>query len=236
MVAPDLPGFGLSSLPSSDQGYTVSWILDIIEDWLAQIGVTDKVLYLHAYGTAVGYYLATRSPYSVRGLIIQNSNAHPEGLGGQWDVCRDYWAEPTEENKKRIEPRLDYEDTKHQYLWNLPDRLAVLVPPETSELDWLSISRGHGLEAQWELFTDYRTHIARFPVIQDYYRIEQLPTLIIWGVHDPYYDIDEVLVYHRDLPAAQSHPVDAGHYLPETHSREALAYIKPFNARLTVQR
>jgi pimeloyl-ACP methyl ester carboxylesterase len=232
VVAPDLPGFGQSSLPVPDQEYTFSWIADIVEEWLAQIGVTDKVLYLHDYGAAVGYPLATRAPSTVRGLIVQNGNAHEEGLGPQWDLCREYWADPTETNRNRIKSWFDHEGTKNQYLWNLPDRLAALVPPETWELDWRSISRGHGIDAQWELFTDYRTHIARFPAIHDFHRTAQPPTLVVWGVHDPYYDLDEVLAYHRALPTVESHLLDAGHYLLETHSREALGYIKPFIAEL----
>jgi pimeloyl-ACP methyl ester carboxylesterase len=235
VVAPDMPGFGLSSLPRPGDDYTFAWIADIIEEWLTQLGITDKILYLHDFGAAVGYHLATRSPSTVSGLIVQNGNAHDDGLGEQWDACRDYWADPTEANKSRIEPWLTYEGTKHQYLWDLPDRLAALVPPETAELDWLSISRGHGLEAQWDLFTDYRAHVARFPEVQDYHRTLRPPTLILWGVHDPYFDLEEVLAYHRDLPTAETHLLDAGHYLLETHSEEALALIKPFIARLAAR-
>ncbi len=232
VLAPDLPGFGLSSLPDPDGEYTFRWIADVIEEWLARLGVTDKILYVHDYGSAVAYHLATRSPSTVRGMIVQNGNSHDDGLGRSWDVCREYWADPTEANKSRIEPWLDYEGTKNTYLRGLPDRLVELQSPETWELDWRAISRGHGLEAHWELFTDYRTHVARFGEIARFHRTEQPPTLIVWGVHDPYYDLDEVIAYHRDLPAAESHLLDAGHFLLETHSRECLALIRPFVARL----
>jgi len=230
VLAPDLPGFGLSSLPEPGEKYTFAWLADIIERFLARLGVTDKVLYLHDYGAPVGYHLATRSPSTVRGLIVQNGNAHEVGLNSNWDASRDYWAEPTEENKSRIESWLNYEGTKRQYLWDLPERLAERIPPETWELDWRAISREHGLEAHWELFTDYRTHVARFGEITRYHETEQPPTLIVWGVHDPYFELDEVLAYHRELPAARSHLLDAGHYLLETHSRECVAHIRPFVA------
>ncbi|ADB53554.1 alpha/beta fold hydrolase [Conexibacter woesei] len=235
VVAPDMPGFGLSSLPEPRGPYTFAWIADVVEEWLSGLGVTDKILYLHDYGSAVGYQLATRSPSTVRGLVVQNGNAHEEGLGKQWDASRDYWSDPTEENRRRIEPWLHYEGTKHQYLWALPERLAELVPPETWELDWRAISRGDGLDAHWELFTDYRTHVARFPEIARYHREAEPPTLIVWGVHDPYYDLDEVLAYHRVLPTAESHLLDAGHYLLETHSREFVSHARPFIARLIEQ-
>jgi pimeloyl-ACP methyl ester carboxylesterase len=232
VLAPDLPGFGLSSMPDPNGEYTFSWITDVIEEWLARLGVTDKILYVHDYGSGVAYHLATRAPSTVRGLIVQNGNAHDEGLGGAWDVCRDYWADPTEENKSRIEPWLHYEGTKNTYLSGLPERLVELVPPETWELDWRAISRDHGLEAHWELFTDYRSHAARFGEIAHFHRTEQPPTLIVWGVHDPYYELDEVIAYHRALPAAESHLLDAGHLLLETHSREFLSLACPFVARL----
>lgn len=232
VVAPDLPGFGLSSVPRPGSGYTFAWLADVVDEWLGHLGVTDKVLYLHDFGAAVGYHVAMREPGTVRGLVVQNGNAHPEGLGAAWDASRDYWADPSEENRRRIEPWLTHEGTRHQYLWGLPDRLAEQVPPETAELDWLAISRGHGLDAQWELFTDYRAHVARFGAIQEYHRIAQPPTLILWGTHDPYFELDEVLAYHRDLPTAESHLLDAGHYLLETHSDEAAGYIGPFLSRV----
>ncbi len=235
VLAPDLPGFGLSSLPEPGGEYTFAWIADVVEAWASRLGVGGRILYLHDFGAPVGYHLATRAPSTVRGLIVQNGNAHEEGLSSEWDVCRAYWADPTEENKSRIEPWLHYEGTKHQYLWALPDRIAELVPPETWELDWRAISRGHGIEAQWELFTDYRSHVARFAEISRYHRRHRPPTLIVWGVHDPYYDLEEVLAYHRDLPTAESHLLDAGHYLLETHGRECLSLMRPFVARLVEQ-
>lgn len=232
VVAPDLPGFGLSALPDPDRELTFSWLADVVEQWLAQLGIADTVLYLHDYGAAVGYQLATRSPSTVRGLVVQNGNAHEDGLGEEWDAPRDYWADPTDENRRRIEAWHSHEGTKRQYLWGLPERLVELVPPETWELDWQAISRGHDRDPQWELFTDYRTHVARFPEIERYHRTAQPPTLIVWGVHDPYFELDEVLAYHRVLPTAESHLLDAGHYLLETHSREFVSLFRPFIARL----
>lgn len=232
VLAPDLPGFGLSSMPEPGEKYTFSWLADIIGRLLDRLGVTDKVLYLHDFGAPVGYHLATRSPSTVRGLIVQNGNAHEEGLNSNWDAARAYWAEPTEENKSRMEPWLTYEGTKRQYLGDQPERLVELVPPETWELDWRAISRDHGLAAHWGLFTDYQTHVARFGELTRYHETEQPPTLIVWGVHDPYFAVDEVLAYHRELPAAESHLLDGGHHLLETHSPEFVSHARPFIARL----
>ncbi len=236
VVAPDLPGFGLSSFPDRDEQWTFSWLADVVEQWLAELGVTDTILYLHDFGAAVGYHLATRSPATVRGLVVQNGNAHEAGLGEPWEPCRAYWAEPTEKRKRKVGTWFDYEGTKHQYLWGLPERLAERVPPETWELDWRAVSRGDGRDVQWEMFSDYRTHVERFPEIERYHRAEQPPTLIVWGVHDPYFERAEVLEYHRNLPTAESHLLDAGHYLLETHSREFVALVRPFVAGLAARR
>lgn len=230
VLAPDLPGFGLSSVPGPGVEYGFAWLADVVEEWLRGLGVGRKILYLHDYGAPVGYHLAMRDPSSVRGLIVQNGNAHEEGLGEQWDASRAYWADPSEENRAAIESWLHYEGTRHQYLWDLPERIAELVPPETWELDWRAISRD--LDAHWRLFTDYRSHVARFDAIRDYHREHRPETLIVWGVHDPYFDLDEIFAYHRNLPTAESHLLDAGHYLLETHSRECADLMRPFVSRL----
>ncbi|SDL72625.1 Pimeloyl-ACP methyl ester carboxylesterase [Glycomyces sambucus] len=232
VLAPDLPGFGLSSLPAPDTEYGFTWLADVVEAWLAALGVEDRILFLHDFGAAVGYHLATRSPETVRGLVVQNGNAHEDGLGEQWDASRAYWADPTEENRGKIDTWMTYEGTRHQYLWGMPDRLAELVPPETWELDWRAISRDHGLDLQWKLFTDYRSHVARFGEIRDYHREHRPEALIIWGVHDPFFNLDEVPAFRRSLPHAESHLLDAGHYLLETHSRECADLMRPFVSRI----
>jgi len=157
--------------------------------------------------------------------IVQNGNAHPEGLGEAWSAARAYWADPSEENRARIDPWLTYDGTRYQYLGGLPDRLAELIAPETWELDWQSISRGHGLQAQWDLFTDYRTHVARFDEIARFHKDQQPPLLLLWGVHDPFFEVEEVLAYHRAIPAAESHLFDSAHLLLETHSAQWIPLI-----------
>lgn len=232
VVAPDMPGFGLSSLPPREQEFTFSWVADVIEEFLDQLHVANKILYLHDFGAAVACHLATRSPSTIRGLIVQNGNTHDEGLGSAWDDTRQYWHEPTEENRNRITPWLNYEGTKGQYLWGLSDELAELVSPEVGELDWLAISREYGIEKQWELFTDYRSHVGRFGEISDYLHTHKPPTLVVWGSRDVFFDVAEVLAYQRDLPDVESHILNAGHHVLETHSRECVGLMKPFIQRI----
>jgi pimeloyl-ACP methyl ester carboxylesterase len=236
VVAPDMPGFGFSALPPPDRPFTFSWMADVIGEFLIKIGVTDKVLYVHDFGGPVAYLLAIRDPSTVRGLIVQNGNAHPEGLGEAWNDVRTYWADPSEENRARIDPWLTYEGTRNQYLGGLPDRLAELIAPETWELDWWSISRGHGLQAQWDLFTDYRTHVARFDKIARFHKDHQPALLVLWGVHDPFFEVEEVLAYQRAIPAAESHLFDSGHFLLETHSAQCIPLINSFLKRIDEQR
>jgi pimeloyl-ACP methyl ester carboxylesterase len=229
VVAPDLPGFGLSSSPTVDEyGYTFENLSWTIEDLLGQLGVERFFVYLHDFGAPVGYHLATRAPERIRGLIVQSGNAHEEGLGDQWDGARAYWADPSDATRAALPDWLDFAGTRDQYVAGLPDRLRVLVPPESWHLDWARMSRPGNVEAQFALFTDYAHHVARFDELAAYHRAHQPPALVLWGRRDPYFDVDEVLAYHRALDRMDAHVYDGGHLLLETHATECAAQMRAF--------
>ncbi|NRQ32591.1 alpha/beta hydrolase [Nonomuraea sp. NN258] len=237
VIAPDLPGFGFSAAPGVDEyDYTFANLADTVEAFLKRLGVEEFFVYLHDFGAPVGYHLATRRPERVLGIIVQNGNAHEDGLGGQWDTARAYWADPSEANRARLPEWLNFEGTREQYLGGLPERVRLLQPPEPWHLDWARMSRPGNLEAQFRLFTDYAAHVARFGELTDYHLTHQPPCLLLWGRHDPFFDLAEIMGYARELDRLEMHVYDAGHLLLETHAAECAAQLAAFVADVTAER
>jgi pimeloyl-ACP methyl ester carboxylesterase len=228
VIAPDLPGFGFTDAPTvDDYDYTFANMADTIEAFLEQLGVDELFVYLHDFGAPVGYHLATRQPERILGIIVQNGNAHDLGLGPQWDSAKAFWADPSEQNRALLPDWLDFEGVRDQYL-SVPERLRPLLPPESWHLDWERMSRPGNIEAQFRLFTDYANHVARFPELADYHRTQQPPCLLLWGRHDVFFDLDEIMGYARALDRLEMHVYDAGHFLLETHSPECADAMRTF--------
>ncbi|WP_036963162.1 alpha/beta fold hydrolase [Promicromonospora kroppenstedtii] len=229
VVAPDLPGFGFSDAPTVDEyEYRFTVLADTVEAFLEQIGVDKFFVYLHDFGAPVGYHLATRHPERVLGLVVQNGNAHEEGLGSQWDTARAFWADPSEVNRARLPQWLTFEGVRDEYVSGLPARVRELAPPESWHLDWNRISRPGNLDAQFRLFGDYATHVARFDELAEYHRAHQPPCLVLWGRHDTYFELAEIMGYTRTLDRLEVHVYDAGHMLLETHWPECAAVMRSF--------
>lgn len=227
VVAPDLPGFGFTEAPE-DYAYTFEAMARTIDALTREIGLERFFLYVHDFGAPVAYYLALARPDRVLGLIIQNGNAHEEGLGPDWVPNKAYWADPTPENRAKLPEWLDFEGVRHTYVGDIPDRLEPLFAPEGWHLDWERMRRPGLVEIQFRIFADYGRYVARFPEISAYHRDHQPPALMLWGRHDPYFEIEEVLAYARELGRLEMHIYDAAHLLLETHPRECAALMCEF--------
>lgn len=227
VVAPDLPGFGFTKAPD-DYEYTFENMARTIDAFTEAVGLERFFLYVHDFGAPLAYQLALARPDRVLGLIIQNGNAHEEGLGEAWDTSRAYFADPTPENKAKLPDWLDFEGTRDQYVSGAPERLKALYAPEGWHFDWERMSRPGLVDIQFRIFSDYGNHIARFPRISAYHRNRQPPALLLWGRHDTYFAVDEVLAYSRELDRLDMHIFDGGHLLLETHSAECAALMRAF--------
>lgn len=227
VVAPDLPGFGFSD-PLPPEEYTFERLTDVVEGLLADLGVERFVLYVTDFGTPVGYSLALRDPRRVLGLVVQNGNVHDAGLGEAWDTARRFWADPTPENRAALPEWLTFAGTRDQYVAGSPLAVRELQPPESWHLDWERLSRPGMTDLQLRLFTDYRTHVARFDEIAAYHREHQPPCLVVWGRHDTFFDIREVLAFHEALATLEAHVYDGGHFLLETHAAEVAGLLVGF--------
>ncbi|TSD86715.1 alpha/beta hydrolase [Mycobacterium sp. KBS0706] len=227
VVAPDLPGFGFTEAPD-DYPYTFEAMARTVDALTREIGLERFFLYVHDFGAPVAYALALARPDRVLGLIIQNGNAHEEGLGPDWDGNKAYWADPTPENRAKLPEWLNFRGVRHTYVGDIPDRLAPLFAPDGWHLDWERMSRPGLVEIQFRIFADYGAYVARLLEIAAYHRDHQPPALLLWGRHDPYFEIDEVLAYARELDRLDMHVYDAAHLLLETHHRECAALMRDF--------
>ncbi|WP_368563284.1 alpha/beta fold hydrolase [Pseudoxanthomonas sp. UTMC 1351] len=225
VVAPDLPGFGQSDVLPSPSFSTFS---DAISELLDHLAIKRRVIYLHDSGAAVGLLIAMRAPELVSGLIVQNANAHRTGFGPVWDAQLRFWSEPTKENEAAAAVDLTFEFMREQYLGGLPENVATTVSGEPWVEDWRVMNLPGRMETQLALIADYKNHAARFGAIAQYLEKRQPPALMLWGRHDPYFDIAETLTWMQDLPRMEAHIFDGGHFLLETHAAAALSLMLAF--------
>lgn len=225
VVAPDLPGFGASDpLPKA----TFAGFADCIEELLTQLNVKDRFIYLHDFGAPVGFQLAMRAPQLVRGLIIQNANAHESGMGPQWAPTRKFWAEPTAGNEAATTQHLSLEGTRDQYIAGVPQDIAARIDPQNWLEDWRVMCLPGRMETQRSLVADYGRYVAQFEEIAAWLRAHQPPALMVWGRHDIFFDVAEIPSWLEDLPRMEAHILDGGHLLLETHAARAAELMQKF--------
>jgi pimeloyl-ACP methyl ester carboxylesterase len=228
VIAPDLPGFGESdvvAVPSFPAfGQAISELLD-------RLAVGPRYIYLHDFGAPVGFHIAMQAPEQVFGLIIQNANAHRTGFGQQWAATMAYWSEPSPDNEAAASAHLTFEGTRDQYIANVPPDVASRIPAESWEEDWRVMSLPGRMDTQRALIADYGRYVARFDTIADYLARWQPPALMLWGRHDAFFDLAEILSWMEALPRMEAHVLDAGHLLLETHAATALSLMLDFIRR-----
>jgi pimeloyl-ACP methyl ester carboxylesterase len=231
VIAPDAPGFGYSGTPSPrDFPYTFAAYTDWLEAFTVELGLERYVLYLHDYGSQFGFELALRHPERVLGLVIQNGDIYEDELGPKYAALREYWNDPTPLGLRELAANISEEGFRDEFVGELPAELAARIPPELWTLHWALMTQERHEIAR--LFHDQRTTIERFPVQQAYLREHQPPTLIVWGRHDGYMPEGSARAYLRDLPDAELHVLDGGHWLLETHLDEVVGHLRPFLERI----
>jgi pimeloyl-ACP methyl ester carboxylesterase len=230
LVAPDLPGFGQSDMPSRDGfSYTFARLAEVIERFTEVIGLARFSIYAFDYGAPTGFRLAVRHPERISAIISQNGNAYEEGLSDGWSPMRAYWTEASEANRKALRAFLSPETTVWQYTHGVPD--TTLVSPDGFSLDNFYLARPGADEIQLDLFGDYKSNVAMYPEFQAYFRKHKPPLLAVWGKHDPFFLPAGAEAFKRDIPDAQVRFVDTGHFALETHCDEIAAAIREFLSR-----
>lgn len=229
VVAPDFPSFGQSDTPSpAVYRYTFDHLAKTIDALLKQLKIDRYTLYLHDYGAPVGYRIILAHPERLHGLIIQNGNAYNEGLGPKWAKIAAYWADP-KAHSEVIDAFLSLEATKQRHIAGTshPERYN----PDTWTDEFAHLSQPGQREIQSALLYDYRTNIAAYTKWQSWLREHKPPTLVVWGANDPSFIAAGAKSYQRDLPGAEIHLLDAGHFALDEKTDEIATFILDFMGR-----
>lgn len=230
VIAPDLPGFGFSDAPEAKAfGYTFDHLAQVIESFTDTLNLNRYALYVFDYGAPVGFRLAISRPERVAALISQNGNAYQEGLSDGWNPIRAYWENATEENRNNLRAFLQAGTTQFQYQHGEAD--TTRIAPESYTLDQHFLDRPGNDEIQLDLFGDYKSNVAAYPKFHEYFRTYKPATLAVWGKNDPFFLPAGAEAYRRDIPEAEVHFIDAGHFPLETHLDEVARIISAFLAR-----
>ena len=229
VIAPDLPGFGQTSVtPGKQFAYTFDNLASVIDAFTVAKGAERYAMYVFDYGAPVGWRLAVKNPQKVTAIISQNGNAYEEGLSAGWADMRKAWAEPTAANRESLRRFNTLDMTKWQYTEGVRD--ASLIAPETWQLAHAAIER-IGVEAQMDLLLDYGQNIKQYSKLHEFFRSHRPPTLAIWGKNDPFFVPAGAEAFKRDNPKAEVRFLDTGHFAIETHGGEIAARMLAFLAR-----
>jgi pimeloyl-ACP methyl ester carboxylesterase len=230
VIAPDYPGFGYSAAPERTQfAYTFANYAHVVDRLTRQLRVAQYALYVMDYGAPVGFRLATQNPERVTALIVQNGNAYDEGIQAFWDPIKAYWKTGASREREAIRWLMSLKATRWQYTNGVKD--VSLVSPDAITVDQALLDRPGNAEIQLDLFYDYRTNIPLYPEWQSYFRTYKPPTLVVWGQNDEIFVAAGAAPYKRDLPGAEVHLLDTGHFTLETHGPEIASLIRDFLGR-----
>ena len=229
LIAPDLPGFGQTRTPPRGAfDYSFDRLADVVEGFTEALSLTSYALYIFDYGAPVGLRLAMRHPERVSAIVSQNGNAYVDGFSDAWGPWEAYWREPSPASREACRPSLA-PDTIRTWQYGTgadPARLS----PDGYELDIAYMARPGAEEIQLDLILDYRNNVALYPAFQAYFRNHQPPFLAAWGRHDPAFLPAGAEAYRRDLPSAEIHLLDTGHFALETHAEEIAGLMRRFLA------
>ena len=236
VIAPDYPGFGSSDTPDPAAfPYTFDRISEIVERFLELKGFDTYGLFVQDYGGPVGFRLVDRRPDALEWLIIQNSNAYEVGFTAAWDGLRNaLWKNRTPETEAPLSGFLTRDTIKTIYLHGA--KQPELVSPDAWESDIAFMQRPHATRLHLDLFYDYRTNVPLYPKWQAFLRERQPETIIFWGQTDIFFTPEGGEAYLADLPTAEMHRLDAGHFAVEDHLEYVAERIKTFYSRCVANR
>lgn len=214
VIAPDYPGFGQSDSPDRSRfSYSFANYAELIDALLDRLGAKRYALYVMDYGAPVGYRLALRHPERVTALIIQNGNAYEEGLRDAWDPIKAYWKEGSEERRNALSFLVTPASTKFLYTDGVRD--PSRISPDNWVNDQALLDRPGNKDIQLDLLYDHATNILLYPAFQAFFRENKPPALILWGKNDKVFAEAGAHAYLRDLPDAELHILDTGHFALE---------------------
>ena len=228
VLAPDLPGFGFTEVPSSVKfEYTFANIATTVASFLDAHRIDKFAVYVFDYGAPTGFRIALERPSSITAIITQNGNAYEDGLGDFWAPLKSLWADDNKDIREAIRSAaLSFEGIRDQYVRGEPDPDAI--DPATYHLDAALVDRPGNKDIQLDLLKDYETNVALYPRFHEYFRRSQVPLLAAWGRNDIIFIPPGAEAFKRDLPNAEIRWVDGGHFALEAHVDEIAGLVLEF--------
>jgi pimeloyl-ACP methyl ester carboxylesterase len=221
VISMDYPGFGNSDMPDpTEYLYTFEKISEVVEAFLKKKDFTRFGIFVQDYGGPVGFRILLRHPDWLEWLIIQNTNAYEAGFSAAWEAFRNgLWKNRTPETEKPLMGFLEIDTIKTAYLHG--HKNPELISPDNWNMDFRFMERPNARKVQMELFYDYRTNVALYPKWQEFLRSHEPKTIIFWGQNDLFFTREGGDAYLKDLPKAEMHRLDSGHFAVE----DCLDYI-----------
>ena len=235
VLAPDLPGFGFTVVPEQRAyNYTFANLAITIEAFLDALHVKSFAIYLFDFGAPTGLRVALRRPDDVTALVAQNGNLYTEGFGAQfWAPIMKYWRSGSQADRDALKPLVfSLEATRSQYTTGSPRPWTIA--PEAYNLDWLLLSNVTDQGYQLDLFYDYRTNVDLYPQFQKFFRDHKPPLLAVWGKNDIIFPPSGAEAFKRDIPDAEIHLLDAGHFALETNLQDIGLLMMDFLKRVGI--
>lgn len=234
VIAPDNLGSGFSAKPDpATTEYNFDLLAAHVTGLLNALEVESYVLYMQDFGAPVGYRVMMDRPEAVRAVILQNANAYLEGIPQpKQDFFNNAQIDKSPENVARLYGFTGPDAIKHkQYLRDVKGREEIMSP-DTWVHDTAFLSNELERNIQVELFQDYKTNLDAYPSWQAFLHEHQPPTLIVWGANDPVFMASGAKAYMKDLPNAELHLLDAGHFAAEEKPVEIAKHIVNFMDKL----
>ena len=227
LVAPDYPGFGHSDWPDPNAfAYTFDHYADIMGRFTEALGLSRYTLYMQDYGGPVGFRMALAHPERVEALIVQDAVAHNEGLGANWTTRRAFWADRAAHESALRANLLSLATTRTRHVGNDPE--VERYDPDLWTDEFAFLSQPGQAEIQSDLFFDYRTNVDAYPRWQEWMRQTQPRLLVLWGKYDRSFELSEPEAYRHDVPGAEVHVLEAGHFALDTKADEIAGLVRDF--------
>jgi pimeloyl-ACP methyl ester carboxylesterase len=232
LLAPDFPAFGYSATPSpAEFAYGFDGYAEFLEQFAHARGLERYALYLHDYGSQIALRLALRAPERVTALVIQNGDIYADVLGPKYDALLRYFAAPTSDGRRELARSVSLEGFRDEFLNDVRADLARRIPPDLWALAWSQLNDPVRREIMIRLMEGLKENLEWFPRYQAFLRERQPPTLIVWGPQDGYMPEAAARAYRRDLPGAELHLLDGGHWALETNLDEIVTHVRDFLER-----
>ncbi|MEP2280001.1 alpha/beta hydrolase [Maribacter sp.] len=234
VIAPDNLGSGYSThLDPETTTYTFDLLASYSEKLLNHLKIDKYVMYMQDFGAPVGYRMMMKDPSRITALIVQNANAYLDGLTPQrQDFFR---TAQTDSSKEKYDflYSLTGKDAiiNKQYLFDLDSTNINIQSPDAWVHDLAFLTSDKDRKIQVQLFQDYNTNLLRYPKWQKMLKETQPKTLIAWGKKDLKFNYKGAEAYLKDVPNAELHLLEAGHFAAEEKTREMGKLILDFLSR-----